>query len=173
VVRARLFLRSRLAAAPVVAVALVALAGCSATNEITTDRPYNPSDGVRTDIGDVRAENLFLLTAAKGDPGALQGALSNGGDESVQVKIGGEQDSDPTEVRVPAHDTVLLGADGEDVQLASAPAEPGATTPLTLTTAAGGSVTIQVPVLDGTLPEYATLVPTPAPSATVVEQNAG
>src|SRR5262245_40779954 len=45
VARARLSLRSRLAAAPVVAVALVALAGCSTTNPITTDRPYNPSDG--------------------------------------------------------------------------------------------------------------------------------
>jgi hypothetical protein len=165
VVRARLCLRSRLAAAPVVAVALVALAGCSATNEITTDKPYSASDGVRAEVGDVTAENLFLLSAAKGDPGALQGALTNNGDQSIQVKIAGEQDSDSTDVRVPAGQTVLLGADGKDVQLGSVPVEPGATTPLTLTTGSAGSVTLEVPVLDGTLPEYATLVPTPSPTA--------
>ena len=161
-VRARLSLRSRLAVAPVVAAALVALAGCSATNPITSDDPYSASDGVRGEVGDVTAENLFLLTAAKGDPGALQGALTNRGDESVEVRIAGEQDSESTDVRVPAGQTVLLGAEGEDVQLGSVPVEPGATTPLTLTTGAAGSVTLDVPVLDGTLPEYATLVPTPA-----------
>jgi hypothetical protein len=38
-------------------------------------------------------------------------------------------------------------------------------TPLTLATGPGGSLAVSVPVLDGTLPEYATLVPTPTPTA--------
>lgn len=159
-VRARLSLRSRLAAAPVVAVALIALAGCSTTNQITTDDPYDASDGVGAQVGDVSAQNLLLLTAAEGEAGALIGALTNRGDESVEVTIAGEDDADATDVRVAAGQTVLLGGeDGEEVQFASMPVEPGAVTPLTLTTGPGGSVTVEVPVLDGTLPEYEEFVP--------------
>lgn len=154
--------RSRTSARPVVvgAVALVAaavLSGCSATNPITTEMAYAASDGVRATLGDLTAENLLLVAAAADTPGALQGALTNRGDDDLEVEL--ELDGDVALVPVPAGETVLLGGeDGEEVVL-DTPGEPGSTVEMTLTTDAAGSETVPVPVLDGTLPEYADLVP--------------
>jgi hypothetical protein len=154
--------RSRTSARPVVvgAVALVAaavLSGCSATNPITTEMAYAASDGVRATLGDLTAENLLLVAAAADTPGALQGALTNRGDDDLEVEL--ELDGDVALVPVAAGETVLLGGeDGEEVVL-DTPGEPGSTVEMTLTTDAAGSQTVPVPVLDGTLPEYADLVP--------------
>jgi hypothetical protein len=154
--------RSRTSARPVVvgAVALVAaavLSGCSATNPITTEMAYAASDGVRATLGDLTAENLLLVAAAADTPGALQGALTNRGDEDLEVEL--DLDGDIALVPVAAGETVLLGGeDGEEVVL-DTPGEPGSTVEMTLTTDAAGSETVPVPVLDGTLPEYADLVP--------------
>jgi len=153
--------RSRTSARPVVAGLVLALAaglsGCSTTNDITTEKPYSASDGVRASLGDLTAENLLIVAAAADGPGALQGALTNRGDDAVTVEI--EVGGSSERVRVAADETVLLGGeDGEEVVL-DAPGEPGSTVDLTLTTSAAGSQTVPVPVLDGTLPEYADLVP--------------
>jgi hypothetical protein len=154
--------RSRTSARPVVvgAVALVAaavLSGCSATNPITTEMAYAASDGVRATLGDLTAENLLLVAEAAETPGALQGALTNRGDDDLEVEL--ELDGDVALVPVAAGETVLLGGeDGEEVVL-DTPGEPGSTVEMTLTTDAAGAQTVPVPVLDGTLPEYADLVP--------------
>jgi hypothetical protein len=87
VIRARSSFRHRLAAAGVVALVGVALTGCSATNQITTAKAYSASDGVRAELGDVTAENLLVLTSAKGAPAALQGALTNRGTAAVTVSL--------------------------------------------------------------------------------------
>ncbi|VTR78769.1 hypothetical protein [Cellulomonas hominis] len=154
--------RSRRTSARPVAVGAVAvlaavLSGCSATNPITTEVAYSASDGVRASLGDLTAENLLLVAAAADEPGALQGALSNRGDEALTVELATESSTE--RIRVDSGETLLLGGtEGEDVLLET-PEGPGATTEMTLTTDAGGTVSVQVPVLDGTLPEYADLVP--------------
>jgi hypothetical protein len=167
--------RSRTSARPVVvgAVALVAaavLSGCSATNPITTEMAYAASDGVRASLGDLTAENLLLVAAAADSPGALQGALTNRGDDALTVEI--SLDASSERIRVASGETVLLGgADGEEVVL-DTPGAPGSTVEVTLSTAAAGEEVVPVPVLDGTLPEYADLVPeevvvvVPEPEAT-------
>jgi hypothetical protein len=163
VIRARSSLRHRLAAAGVVALVGVALTGCSATNEITTSKAYSASAGVRAQLGDVTAENLLVLASAKGAPAALQGAVTNRGKAAVTVSLTAGAVAIGT-VRVNPAETVLLGGDtGKSITFAVADA-PGAVTPLTLATGPGGTLTVSVPVLDGTLPEYATLIPTPTPS---------
>lgn len=159
--------RSRPSARPVVvgAVALAVaavLSGCSATNPITTEKPYAASDGVRATLGDLTAENLLLIAAEADGPAALQGALTNRGEDALTVELSttgtGER------IRVASGETVYLGGtQGEDVVL-DTPVGPGAVTDLTLTTGPGGSETVPVPVLDGTLPEYADLVPEPEPT---------
>lgn len=154
--------RSRTSARPVVvgAVALVAaavLSGCSATNEITTEMAYAASDGVRATLGDLTAENLMLVAAAADSPAALQGALTNRGDDNLVVML--ELDGSSERVSVTAGETVLLGgANGEEVVL-DTPGAPGSTVEMTLSTTDAGEITVPVPVLDGTLPEYADLVP--------------
>lgn len=161
-----------LAAAAGLAVGL-ALAGCSATNPIQTEHDYSPSDGVRITVGDVRGNNLMLLTSAEGELGVLQGAFTNDGAEDRTVTVsfagadGGEA-TDPTTVQVPARSTVVLnGVDGDgeaDVVVAATPAAPGGLATITIETDADGSSELRVPVLDGTLPDYATSVPTAASS---------
>jgi hypothetical protein len=153
--------RSRTSARPVVIGAALALAaalsGCSVTNQITTEVPYAASDGVRATLGDLTAENLLLVAEAADTPAALQGALTNRGDDvlNVQLALGGATER----VRVESGATVLLGGtEGEEIVFDTAGA-PGATVEMTLSTGAAGEEIVPVPVLDGTLPEYADLVP--------------
>ncbi|GIG35416.1 hypothetical protein [Cellulomonas pakistanensis] len=153
--------RSRTSARPVVVGAALALAaalsGCSVTNQITTELAYSASDGVRATLGDLTAENLMLVAEAADAPGALQGALTNRGDEplTVSLALAGESER----VRLDAGETVLLGgSEGEEIVF-DAPGAPGATVDMTLSTGAAGEQTVPVPVLDGTLPEYRDLVP--------------
>ena len=147
-----------------VAVAGLTLAGCSATNPITTQNEYSSSDGVRFTLGDVRGSNLHVLVAAEGDPGTLQGGLINDSreDRSVTLAIGDEE----TVVELGPKETVLLGvSDAEEegyaeVTFAAIETPPGGLVAVTISTPEDGSIDVQVPVLDGTLPEYASQVPT-------------
>jgi hypothetical protein len=146
-----------------IAVAGLVLAGCSATNQITTEDEYSASDGVRLVLGDVRGSNLIVLVAAEGDPGTLQGGLINDGveDRSVTVSIGDEE----TTVELGPKETVLLGVGREsedgfaEVTFPAVDVPPGGLVPVTVSTPEDGSIDVQVPVLDGTLPEYASAVP--------------
>jgi hypothetical protein len=141
-------------------VAVLALSGCSATNPITTAEAYNVVDGVQADLGgDVGARSLLVVTSGQGEAGVLSGALTNQSREDVEVELafdgGGSQS-----VEVGAGQTVLLGTDsGEDVEIDSVEVAPGSLLTVTASTQGGGSVDIPVPVFDGTLPEYAELVP--------------
>jgi hypothetical protein len=139
---------------------VLALAGCSATNPITTSEAYNVVDGVQADLGgDVTARNLLVFTSEEGAAGTMSGAVTNQGREDVEVELAAEG-ADPVTIDVPAGGTVLLGQDdGEDVELDAVGAAPGAHLTVTLTTDQGGSIEIPVPVFDGTLPEYAEMVP--------------
>jgi hypothetical protein len=144
--------------------AALATAGCA---PITTQQTYSPSDGVLVAIGEeVRASNLLILTSGEGEPGALVGALTNRTDQPtlVTVTVGAES----VDIPVDPGATVLLNAPDapeadrlavEQVTLQSVPAPPGAVADVELSTPSAGSVTVSVPVLDGTLEPYGELVP--------------
>ncbi len=158
--------RRRFALAGVVALVSAGLAGCSATNEITTQLDYAASDGVRATIGDVTAENLLVITAGEGELGALQGAFTNRGSADVDVTLTTEDNTELASVPVAAGSTVLLGGTRGELVTFTTPVAPGAVLPVTLTTGSAGSEAVSVPVLDGTLSEYTALVPTATPTAT-------
>lgn len=160
-------LPTRLAGVLVGVLALV-LAGCS---PITTQGAYAASDGARAELADqVRAENLLIVAAAEGDPGVLAGGVTNLGSTPTTVSVSvGEQ---TVELPIEAGHTVLLGApDAQesatmrraDVIVEAVPGPPGSLVPVALSTPESGSMTVSVPVLDGTLPEYAALLPTLVP----------
>jgi hypothetical protein len=145
------------AAAALAASAL--LAGCSATNPITTSFDYDPSDGVSERLGDVRVGNLMVLTSEEGAAGTVLGFVTNSGsqDASVTLAVGGEESAS---IDVPAGGTVRLGPDcDETIDVDAVPARPGSKVEVDVTSDVGGSSSVLVPVLDGTLPEYADLVP--------------
>jgi hypothetical protein len=146
--------RRRVLAAATLASAAV-LAGCGiAPSEIVN---YPASDGVDLTLGSLQADNLLVLTAAENDPGVLLGALTNNGDQAMTVRIG--LPDSPTTVPVAAHSTTLLGPDHTAVDLSTVPAAPGALVELAVDSDVSGNATLQVPVLDGTLPAYSGMVP--------------
>ena len=156
-------LRTATSGVALAAAALLALTACSATNPITSQKPYNASDGVRVVAGDVTADNLLVLTAAQGGTGTVSGAVTNHGTDAGSVTLTfGEQD---TTFPLDAGETVLLGgATGEVVELASVGVAPGGVLPVVVASGSAGATEASVPVLDGTLPEYADLVPAAVPA---------
>ena len=149
----------RRAAALALAASALTLAGCSATNPVTTSKPYAASDGVDESLGALSFGNLLVLSAATGDPGTVLGSVTNAAARETSVTIGVAGDT--TTLAVPAGATVLLGPEHTVVPLGAVDAPPGALVVLDLASDADGSTSLQVPVLDGTFPQYATLVPTP------------
>ncbi|WP_019135988.1 hypothetical protein [Cellulomonas massiliensis] len=163
-------------AAAGLAVAGLAVAACS---PILTQRSYNASDGASVSVGKVAGINLLVVSEAEGEPGALRGGITNRGDEDRTVTLTFEGAPEIT-VPVAAHQTVLFqgvdltqddGVEQKDVVIPAVSAAPGGSVTTTFATE-DGSASLPVPVLDATLPEYATAVPTrmatpmPTPSAT-------
>ena len=141
----------------VAAIAVVA-AGCSAINPIITQEEYDASDGVSVEIGDVRGLNLLVITEAEGAPASLIGAFTNPGDEAVEVAVSLDGETIAM-VEVPARGTVRLGAEGDTQVTGTSTAAPGRSHEITLQTDAAGQIVEEVPVFDGTLPEYAGELP--------------
>lgn len=141
---------------------LAAALAISACSPVMTNRPYAASDGVRVEWSqeaDIIGENLMLLAQEPGGEARLLGGLTNSGTEPVSVELGFPE-GEATAIDVPAGATVLLNGEGEgDVVLAGVPEGPGATVPMLFATAQQGTVTVEVPVLNGKLEEYASLVP--------------
>lgn len=146
-------------AVPVVVAGVALTAACS---PIETDRPYSPSDGQRVYLtDDLSAHNLLMVSAGEGLPGTLLGAFANDSTEDVEFTIAPEGGAALT-VPVPAGGAVYLGADdGFDAQLGSVDAPPGATLPMVVGVSTGEEADVPVPVMDGTLEEYAPYVPRP------------
>lgn len=143
---------------------IAALAGCSATNPIQTMDDYSASDGVRVAVGEVRGTNLMILSGAQDEAGVLHGALVNDGDEDVVVTLTfGEEGTDSATVPVPARSTVTLDGTSSEtsaaVEVAAVSSPPGGIEDLTLSSDVAGTVKVGVPVLDGTLSQYAEDVP--------------
>ncbi len=141
--------------------ALVLVAGCSNFSEQTTQLDYAPSDGVQGEFGSVAVRNVLVIAEAEDAPGTLLGALVNSGSEDVRVTIGGDTLS--ADVQVPAGEAVTFGPDGDEtVRTDQVGVVPGRQVRV-LFSGDGGSLQLDVPVLDGSLPEYEGLVPTPTP----------
>ena len=138
------------------------IAGCSATNPIQTERPYSPSDGVRASLGPLQTTNLLVVGTAKGSAAAVSGGLVNTGADplTVSVSVSGES----TTFTVPGNGSVLIGTGsgtGRTMAISSLDVDPGSLTTVTLKVPSAGSSTVQVPVVDGSLPQY-TAVLTPS-----------
>jgi hypothetical protein len=152
-----------IALAAVSATGALLLAACSPT---TTDLNYDPSDGVVVSVlgeenRDLRGINLMVVSAAEGEAGNVLGALANetADDASFTLEAPG---ASPVTVEVPAGGTVYLGTEtGEAVQLDTVGAQPGNYLDAVLTVGSD-SKEFQLPVFDGTLPEYEAHLPAEA-----------
>jgi hypothetical protein len=137
--------------------------GCTFITHQATTNPYSASDGVNIDEtgGSVVARNVFVVATEDGEVGNLVGAFINGSSKTstVDIDVAGEQ----LTLRVPSEDRVSLGADKMPLRVENLGAKPGATVEVLIVAGDGEAVPAQVPVLDGSLPQYADLVPSAAP----------
>ncbi|UOE45997.1 DNA modification methylase [Agromyces larvae] len=152
-------MKARLAASVVLALAVaVGGSGCSLITYQATTEKYDASDGVSANVGDLEVRNLLLVKADDGEDANAVFTVSNHGDRDAELEIG-LASGDPETVEVPAGEQVVLGVDEEPVLLTDVRAAPGGLADVFLSTEGAEGVEIQVPVLDGRLPEYRHLVP--------------
>ena len=165
-------MRARRAASVVLASAVVLLstAGCTFFAPQTTLKPYDPSDGVNTQIGEVYVRNVLLLTEDGKDASLLLSVVNetdNG--QSVQFQYEGT-DSDGTTGKVDksvfanAGTATSVGGHGENqIVLTGINAKPGSLFPVFVQYGDETGKQLLVPVLDGTIKPYDELLPSAAP----------
>lgn len=156
----------RLSLIAAIGIGAMAFTGCSAINQQSTTLVYSASDGVRKDMGSLELRNVLIISGGKDAPGRVLGTFYNTSKADITLTISGAQGSQ-TEITVkPGTPLVLNGASDEAI-LSSVSVIPGAVETLTLRQSGGATetATLDVPVLDGTLKEYKTLVPTEVPTA--------
>ncbi|MFV0633716.1 hypothetical protein [Demequina sp.] len=151
-------MKPSIAAGAVATLAALALTGCSYVNPITTKDNYAASDGVQAVTGEIEALNLLIIAEGADQPATLIGTLYNSSAEDIEVQISFDGATNTT-VTVPARGDSRLGPDGDATEVAgTATVMPGLIAPTVLVTQEEGPITAQVPVMDGTLPEYQAVI---------------
>jgi hypothetical protein len=166
----------RAASVVLAAVVLLSTAGCTFFAPQTTLKPYDPSDGVGTQVGNVKVANALLLTSDDSHASLVLSVI-NGSDNGVSLKLQYEGvNEDGKKGRVNDHvfvnegDVKSLGGRGEKKLLIDVEdAKPGTLFPIYFQYGSHPGKELLVPVLDGTLPQYTKLLPakvTPTPTPT-------
>ena len=153
-------MKARLAASAALALGIaLGGSGCAMITYQATTEKYDPSDGVSADIGALDLRNI-LVVSEDGDEGNLIMSVTNTGDDDatlgVQLVDGGET----FEIDVDAGATVSLGTEEEEpLLLEGIDTQPGGLVAMFFQYSGAEGQEVQVPVLDGRLPEYEDLVP--------------
>jgi hypothetical protein len=172
--------KSRLIASVALGAAVVLGAtGCSMISPQATTIAYAPSDGITIDgTGPLKLRNVLIVANDEGTAGNLIGAIVNESSSPQTLTIDIREGEITDSIRVPANDTVSLGADDTDPLLIEGlDAKPGTDLAVYFSAGEQGSLAT-VPVLDGGLDylapfvpsgrstQTATPTPTPSPSTT-------
>lgn len=155
-------MNKRLAASIAVAAALmVGTTGCTFTAPIATQKVYDPSDGVGTQVGELLVRNAILIGD---DPETLNLVMTivNQGQTdrrlAVQWSEGGQRVTE--EVFVTANGrTAFGGPEQSQVIVTGSTTMIGGLVPIFFSYGTVPGVELLVPVLDGRLPEYELFVP--------------
>ncbi|AZH79459.1 DNA modification methylase [Microbacterium sp. Y-01] len=166
-------MKSRLvASAALSAIVLLGATGCTFITPQATKTEYAASDGVNISDADgpIDVRNALVIATEDGAVGNFIAAIVNPTQDSATLTIA-LKGSEPFTITVPAGDTISLGADEEPLRIIDLDTKPGATVEMHFQSGDSTGVKAAVPVLDGSLPYYADLVPaeaasTPEPSPT-------
>lgn len=163
-------MKVRIAASVVVAgILATVLAGCYAFAVPQTHHLYDASDGVSVTVGDVKLINAVVFTE-DGVDGNFTGTAANAGTSDVTLTLQYQSGSSKVDVTVdvPAGATIQLGDSSGDGQipLAGIDTPPGALLKVYVQYGTVPGKQIDVPVLDGSLRQYDSLLPTPMPTPT-------
>lgn len=162
-------MRSRVFASLVLAGALaLGTSGCNLMAPQTTTKHYDASDGVSGDVGTVKVRNALVVADEDGSIGNLVVTLVNTDDSSHAVTISwGDDEDSSVQVVVDAGSSTTYSVpdtsnnDGIDqaIEIDPLDVEPGALVDVFFQYGTETGLTLEVPVLDGTLESYSTLVP--------------
>ncbi|HEU5222348.1 MAG TPA: hypothetical protein VFU07_01545 [Candidatus Lumbricidophila sp.] len=130
--------------------------GCGLMTYQATTAHYDPSDGVSAQVGDVSVRNVILIS--NGEKGAtllLAAVNHHDSPATVSVSVAGER-TGLGSFTVDGNSSVSFGGDASSKApvLETLKAEPGTLVKLYLQYGSAEGQTLQVPVLDGRLPEY-------------------
>lgn len=152
----------------VAAFVLVGTTGCNFFVPQATLTSYDPSDGVRVHSGEASIDNALWITE-DGENAQFIGRLTNRSTEdlavNIEIQLEGGDTTQALPITVPANSTLDFGATPETTLVVdNLGSQPGSTIGIYLQAGEAEGASTLVPVLNGDLAEYATLVPTPASS---------
>jgi hypothetical protein len=161
-------------------IGLLLVTGACGQN-VQTNQPYTPAEGVNIDVGDpanpdsvVHVRNLAIISWAPGE-GVVSGSIVTDGRDALTavsgtpIKVDGTEGA-PFTATIPNTVSIANGAqvvltDQAPITLTSPDLMAGLDATMTLAFQNAGEVTLRVPVVDGNEAQYATLKPTPTSSA--------
>ncbi|NYE19536.1 DNA modification methylase [Microbacterium immunditiarum] len=154
-------IKSRLVASVALAAAVaLGTSGCAMVSTQATTIPYSPADGVNVpDSGPLKVRNVLIVADEEGVDGNFVAAIVNDTDEAQTLRVEFGEPAERLTVRVPANSVVSLGEDEEPILLEGIDTMPGADIDMFFQSGDHTGVVQPVPVLDGTLPYLADLVP--------------
>ena len=144
------------------------MTGCGFLTPQATLIQYAPSDGVQTDVGDIKVRNAIAISDEEGVDASLVMSIVNPTDDDITLEFQYEDSTGKAttaELEVPANATLSLGNTGEEqlvfrgVQLTE-----GSLFPVYLQYGSFEGSQLLVPVLPSDHSEYDGLHPTPAPT---------
>lgn len=159
--------RGKLAmAAAAIGIGLLSVTGCGYINPQQTNEQYSPSDGVRDDLGSLQLRNMLIVSTDANKPGRVIGAVFNTSSSDATLTISGAGGSQAT-IPVKAKSQTYLNENTDPAILSTSGGAPGSMVSVTIKSGSD-SRTVQFPVLDASLKEYAKYLPTvsasPSPS---------
>jgi hypothetical protein len=162
--------RARLRAGVTVGIAALVTVAIAACAPIATMKPYDPSDGVSTTVGDVKVLNALVITKA-GAAGNLLFSAYNPSNELVQLNVqydaNGVKQTKTAALLPDVTSNFGYGATGQFL-LPGLDTQAGSLIKIYFQYGNQEGKQIDVPVLDGGLAPYSTLLPTPTPTPTTM-----
>jgi hypothetical protein len=163
---------SRAAVAVLLSLGLVLTASACGMN-VQTLNPYTPAEGVNFDVGSVNVRNVMVLSRTPGE-GYLSASMISTQRDTLQSVSGVAMKADGTEgspLTISLSQPVVVGGsmvvltNGPLITVRGADLEEGLVAKLLFRFATAGEVTTNAPVVDADQPAYATISPSPSPSA--------
>lgn len=137
---------------------LLGTTGCSLTGDVASMQSYAPSDGSQIDIDNVKLRNFIYLTDGV-NGGKLIGTFVNNEKAEISFQleyVDGELRAKTQPIYIPAGETLGLGSGGDTEGFGvTLNAQPGSNVTLWVSINGATGRELVVPVLDGTLEQYA------------------
>ena len=146
---------NKLATIAATLITLLVLSGCSLSREVESLRPYAPSDGVQSEVGDLKSRNLMFIRNEAGRA-ILIGTFVNASQNELMAAIETEDAAGGTlrfDFSIEPGGVYDLGYNGNPGIVLNVDEIAGAMRNVFIS-AGGDPMGKLVPVLDGTLEEY-------------------